>query len=288
MKFWLIAPWLPAEEMIELARMAEELGFEGMMGADHGFIPEQMADAYLYTDDGRPPIHGGLPYPEVFTTLTAMAMATERLKLSCAVYVLPLRNPIEVAKASGTLARISGGRAVLGVGAGWMKEEFDVYGVDFKTRGRRFDECIEVIRKLHAGGYVEHHGEFFDFPPLAIGPAPDAPVPVYIGGASKRALRRAARVGDGWIGAGNDIEEVEPILDQLNALRREHGREDEPFEVVCPVMQVTETERLQELEAKGLTSICFGFADNYQLPLEQKRGILEWFAGNVMVEFDRA
>ncbi len=286
MKFWLIAPWLPAEEMIELARMAEEFGFEGMMGADHGFVPETMAADYLYTDDGKPPIHGGLPYPEVWTTLTAMAMATTRLKLSCAVYVLPLRNPIEVAKATGTLSRISNGRVVLGAGAGWMKEEFDVYGVDFKTRGRRMDECIEVIHKLQRGGYVEHRGEFFDFPPLAIGPAPDAPVPIYIGGASKRALRRAARLGDGWIGAGNSIDEVEGILDQLNTLRREYGREQKPFEVVCPVMQVTETERLKQLEAKGLTSICFGFADNYELPLEQKRGFLQWFAENVMANFD--
>jgi probable F420-dependent oxidoreductase len=272
--------------MIELARMAEEIGFEGMMGADHGFVPETMAADYLYTEDGKPPIHGGLPYPETWTTLTAMAMATTRLKLSCAVYVLPLRNPIEVAKATGTLSRVSNGRVILGAGAGWMKEEFDVYGVDFKTRGRRMDECIEVIRKLQQGGYVEHRGEFFDFPPLAIGPAPDAPVPIYIGGASKLALRRAARIGDGWIGAGNSIEEVEDILDQLNTMRREYGREQEPFEVVCPVMQVTETERLKELEAKGLTSICFGFADNYELPIEQKHGFLDWFAQNVMANFE--
>jgi len=284
-KFWLIAPWLSAEEMVELARIAEALGFEGMMGADHGFVPETMTAGYLYTDDGRPPIHGGLPYPEVFTTLTAMAMATTRLKLSCAVYVLPLRNPIEVAKASGTLARLSGGRAILGVGAGWMKEEFDVYGVDFASRGRRMDECIEVIRKLQAGGYVAHRGEFFEFPPLAIGPAPDEPVPFYIGGDSRLALRRAARLGNGWIGAGNQIDEVETILEQLGAYREEYGRAHEPFEVVCPVMQVTETERLKELEARGLTSICFGFADNHELPLEQKRGLLQWFADNVMANF---
>lgn len=285
MKFWLIAPWLPAEEMIELARMAEEFGFEGMMGADHGFVPKTMRAGYLYSEDGRPPIHGELPYPDVWTTIAAMAMATTRLKFSTAVYVLPLRNPIEVAKATGTLARISNGRVILGAGAGWMKEEFDVYGVDFKSRGRRMDESIEVMRKLWRGGYVEHHGEFFDFPELAITPAPDEPVPIYIGGDSARALRRAASIGDGWIGAGNSIDEVPAILYRLTQLRSEYGREHEPFEVVCPVMQVDQTERLKELEVQGLTSICFGFADRHALPLADKRRLLQWFSENVMTKF---
>ena len=285
MKFWLIAPWLSAEEMIELARHAEEFGFEGIMGADHGFIPKVMAPDYLYTDDGTPPITGDLPYPEVWTTITAMAMATTRLKFSTAVYVLPLRNPIEVAKATGTIARISDNRLILGAGAGWMKEEFDAYQVDFKTRGKRMDETIEVLRKVWGGGYVEHHGEFFDYPELAVAPAPTEQVPIYIGGDSKLALRRAGRTGDGWIGAGNSIEEIPGILDQLNAYRREFGRDHLPFETVCPVQQINETERLKELEEQGLSSICFGFAHNHQIPLEEKRGQLEWFANKVMAEF---
>lgn len=285
LKFWLIAPWLPAEEMIGLAQHAEEFGFEGLMGADHGFIPKTMAPNYLYTDDGTPPITGDMPYPDVWTTIAAMAMATERLKFSTAVYVLPLRHPIEIAKATGTIARISNNRLIVGAGAGWMKEEFDVYGVDFKTRGKRMDETIDVMRKIWAGGDVEHHGEFFDFPPLAVAPAPDVAPPIYIGGASKVALRRAARTGQGWIGAGNTIDEVPEILATLNTLRREYGREDEPFETVCPVREINETERLKELEEQGLSSICFGFADNYKTPLDEKRGYLSWFADKVMSKF---
>ena len=285
MKFWLIAPWLAAEEMIGLARHAEEFGFEGIMGADHGFIPKTMAADYLYSDDGTPPISGDMPYPEVFTTITAMAMATTRLKFSTAVYVLPLRNPIEVAKATGTIARISDNRLILGAGVGWMKEEFDAYGVDFKTRGRRMDEAIEVLRKLWAGGYVEHHGEFYDFPELAIAPAPTAPIPIDIGGANDFALRRAARSCQGWIGAGNTIDEVPAILQKLNALRREAGREHEPFEVVCPIAEIDQVDQLKSLEEQGLTSIVFGFADNYKISLDEKRGQLQWFADKVMSKF---
>lgn len=285
MKFWLIAPWLAAEEMIGLARHAETFDFEGMMGADHGFIPRTMAADYLYSDDGTPPIDGDMPYPDVWTTIAAMATATERLKFSTAVYVLPLRNPIEVAKATGTIARISNNRLILGAGAGWMKEEFDAYGVDFRTRGKRMDEAIEVLRKIWAGGYVEHHGEFFDFPELAITPAPTAQIPIYIGGASEVALKRAAQTCQGWIGAGNTIDEVPAILDRLNSLRREAERENETFEVVCPIREINQVDRLKALEEQGLTSIVFGFADNYRIPLEEKRGHLQWFAENVMAKF---
>ena len=284
MKFWLIAPWLAPEEMVELARCAEELGYEGMMGADHGFVPRTMRAGYPYADDGRPPIDSEMPYPDVWTTIAAMASATTRLKFSTAVYVLPLRHPIEVAKATGTVARLSRGRLILGAGIGWMREEFDVFGVDFETRGRRTDECVEVLRKLWAGGCVEHHGEFFDFPELAITPAPEEPVPIYFGGSSRPALRRAARLGQGWIGSGNSIDEVSTLLDDLRSLRSEYGREEESFEVICPIMEIDQIDRLRELEAQGLSSICFGFGEDYRLALDEKRGLMLWFAENVMAK----
>lgn len=281
MKFWLIVPWTPAEEMVELARHAESLGFEGIMGADHGFVPQSMANGYLYSDDGRPPISGEMPYPDVWTTIAAMAMVTERLKFSTAVYVLPLRNPIEVAKATGTLARLSDNRVILGAGAGWMKEEFDVYGVDFNTRGKRMNDMIEVMRKLWAGGYVEHHSEFFDFPPLQLAPAPSEPIPIYLGGDSKLALRRAARLGQGWIGAGNNIDEVPAILRQLSDFRHEYGRDKEPFETVIAVKQLEQVDAVRRLEEQGMVSAVFGFSD-HSLPLNTKLKQMELFAKHLM------
>src|SRR6185369_4233142 len=132
------------------------------------------------------------PYPDCWVTIAAMAAVTTRLKFSTSVYVLPLRNIFEVAKATGTLAIMSDNRFVLGAGLGWMKDEFDIYGVPFETRGRRTSEMMVVLRKLWAGGMVSHQGEFFDFAPLQIAPAPDRTVPIYLGGSSAPALKRIA------------------------------------------------------------------------------------------------
>ena len=154
------------------------------------------------------------------TAIAAMAAVTERLRFATSVYILPLRSPFQVAKTLATAAVLSGNRVVLGTGAGWMREEFDIMGVDFKTRGKRFDESIEVCRKLWKGGMVEHHGEFFDFPALQMAPAPTETVPVWIGGVSNVALRRAGTIGDGWLGSGQTPEEGVEMLSTIAEHRK--------------------------------------------------------------------
>lgn len=127
---------------------------------------QSLAPDYPYSDNGRPPQTADSEYPDCFVSIAAMAAVTSTIRFTTGVYVLPLRNPIELAKATATLSILSRGRFVLGVGSGWMKEEFDIYGVDFKSRGGRFTESIEVLRKLWGGGMVDHHGDFFDFPAI--------------------------------------------------------------------------------------------------------------------------
>lgn len=269
MKFWLMVPWTSAEDMIEIAKAADSMGFEGIMGADHGFIPQSMAADYPYTEDGKPPITGDMPYPEVWTTIAAMAAVTTRIKFSTGVYVLPLRHPIEVAKATGTIARISNNRLILGAGVGWMKEEFDVYGVDFKTRGKRMNECIEVLQTIWAGGYVEYHGEIFDFAPLQIAPEPSQPVPIILGGASKPALRRAGKYAHGWMGNGNTLDEMPSIFASLNESRAKHGRSDQDFEIILALKDKASVADLKALEEKGATATVLGFSDN-SVSLQEK------------------
>jgi alkanesulfonate monooxygenase SsuD/methylene tetrahydromethanopterin reductase-like flavin-dependent oxidoreductase (luciferase family) len=203
--------------------------------------------------------------------------------------VLPLRNPHEVARAGATLAVLSDNRFILGVGVGWMKEEFDIYGVDFHTRGRRTDETIEVLRKLWRGGMVEHHGEHFDFPRVQLSPAPAIPPPIYIGGASEAALKRAARVGDGYIGAGTMPEDVVPLLQRIATLRSEYGRSELPFEAMLGIQAEPTLDLFRKLQDDGLDSTVappFMYAlGKRRSSLDEKKRVMERFAEEIIRHF---
>ena len=281
MKFWQMLTWMEPEQILDVARFAEEVGFDGVMLGDHGVYPRDVRAPYPYSADGKPPMTPDSWYPDCWATLGAISAVTRRLRLAVAVYVLPLRNVFEVARATGTLAILSGNRFILGAGIGWMKDEFDIYGVDFHTRGKRFDEMLDVLRKLWAGGMVEHHGRLIDFPPLQISPAPDRPVPIFTGGASPVALRRAATRAQGWIGAGNTPEEVPGILAEFRRLRRDAGREQLPFESVIGLStppDLATFQRLHELGMGGGVSYPFTFTAGKRSTLDEKKRVMEDFA----------
>jgi probable F420-dependent oxidoreductase len=286
-KFWQVLSFNEPEELVPLAQAAEQAGFHGALLSDHLFFPEELRSRYPYSPDGKPGFDGATPFPEVWTSIAAMAAATTRLHFSTMVFVLPLRNPIEVAKSLATLSRLSGGRVALGCGAGWIEEEFEQLGVAFSTRGRRFDEVIAVLRALWQGGMVEHHGEFFDFDRIQISPAPRAPIPIWVGGLAPGALRRAARLGDGWIGTGQTPEELPDLLRRLRELRAQAGRAGEPFETICPLTAPPDVDLLRRLEAAGMTSAT-AWPFSYTLPpgasLAQKRDSLLRFGETVIAK----
>ena len=285
MKFWQALTWVETDQLVEAARFAEEVGFDGCMLADHGVFPRDIRSKYPYATDGAPPMDPDAHYPDCWATLGALAVATKKLRFSISVYVLPLRNVFEVARATGTIALLSGNRLALGAGIGWMKEEFDVYGVDFKTRGRRTDEMIEVLHKLWRGGMIEHHGRFFDFPALQIAPAPSKPVPIWMGGASEPALRRTAFLCDGWLGAGNTPDEVPGILAKLERLRAEAGRSHLPFETIVGLKTPPDVDTFKRLGEQGMTtgiSYPFKFALGDRSSLDQKKRLMESFAEKII------
>ncbi len=287
MKFWQMVPWMETEQLIGVARHAEELGFEGVMGADHALFPKVQNSPYPYTPDGKCPIDDKSVYPDPWVTIAAMAAVTTRLKFSTSVYVLPLRNPIEVAKATATLALISDNRFILGAGVGWMKEEFDAYGVDFTTRGKRMNETLEVLRMLWQGDWVAYQGETIQFESIKLCPRPLQPPSIFIGGSSSAALRRAAKLGNGWIGHGNMPEEVPAILSQLTELRRQYGREQESFETVVGLYSPPEVAVLNELEACGMTAtvnLPFRFSLGDHSSLDAKKRNMDQFAEQIMVK----
>jgi probable F420-dependent oxidoreductase len=253
-QFWQVASFAEPEQLLTIARSAEEAGFEGVLVSDHLFFPGDLRSRYPYSEDGKPMFDGTTPFPDAWTAIAAMAATTTRLRFGTMVYILPLRHPLEVAKAVGTVAVLSGDRVLLGTGAGWIREEYDALGVDFATRGRRYDEMIDVLRKAWTGQMVEHRGAHFDLGRFQMSPAPAQPVPIAIGGTSPVALRRAARLGDGWIGTGQSPDEALALLATLRRLRAEAGRAREPFEAIVPLTTPPEPDTLRRLADAGMTA----------------------------------
>src|SRR5690606_35137254 len=208
-----------------------------------------------------------------------MGMVTEHLQFATAVSVLPLHNPFEIAKTTGTVARLTNNRVALGCGAGWVREEFDAFGVDFHARGKRFDESIRLLRALWTGKPVTFHGDFFNVDDVIMMPPPSRPVPIWVGGRSKAAIRRAALQGDGWMATGEPVDETIRIMAEIKALRKETGR-DNRFEMMAIQPFATLTpDTVSELVDAGATSIknfTFKFViDNPRASLPEKQDYLK-------------
>jgi probable F420-dependent oxidoreductase len=268
----------------ELARTADACGWDGIIVSDHVVHPEKIDSPYPYTADGAPRWEAPAPWPDPWVSIGAMAAVTERLRFYTGVYVLPLRNPFAVAKAVGTAAYLSGYRVTLGVGVGWMKEEFELLGQAFEHRGRRADEMIEVMRRLWAGGMVEHHGEFYDFDRLQMSPALEGPVPILVGGLSRAALRRAAR-NDGWISDLHTTDELREIVARIRAHRSELGRDPARLQIVAASRDAFDLDGYRRLEEVGVTHvqtmpwIFYGLSGDV---LEEKQEGLRRFADDII------
>lgn len=287
MKFWQSVAFSDPDELLEVARLAEQVGFHGVFLSEHVFVPEKLESKYPYSPDGTPLFTAETPWLDPWVQIGAMAAVTKTLRFVTGVYILPLRHPLEVAKAVASAAAISHDRVGLGVGAGWMREEFEVLGREFRGRGKRLDEMIEVLRKVWAGGMVEHHGEHYDFPRLQMSPAPRTLPPILIGGMSEAAYRRAARLGDGWIGSGHTPDQVPAAMAHLHELRREAGRERLPFETIMVLNTPPDVEVLRRLESAGVTSLVswpLAYTVGAAATMDQKRRYLEDYGNDVIAK----
>ena len=272
---------------LPLARAAEEAGFDAFVVPDSICYPEVSDSTYPYTPDGRREFLENKPFVEPFSLIPAMAAVTERLRFNTFVIKLPIRHPVLVAKQASSVAVLTENRFGFGVGVSPWPEDFEVCGVPWERRGERMDECVEIIRGLMSGGYFEYHGEIFDVPSIKICPTPSEPLPILIGGHSAPALRRAARLGDGWMHAGGDPAELSALLDRLGTLRREYGRDAESFEVHVISLDAYSPAGIQPLEDLGVTDVIAGFRWAYDLapdtePLQQKIDNLNRYADDVI------
>lgn len=217
---------------LEIATLAEELGFESVWMPEHLIFPLEMSGS-PHPGASHPPVPPTTPVFDAFGWLSFLAGQTSRIRLGTNVYLLGLRHPFVAARAIQTLDVASGGRAEVGIGAGWLRSEWRATGLDPSTRGRRLDEALAVCKRLWSEPVVEHHGQFFDFAPVAFEPKPvQRPwPPLHCGGESEAALRRAARHCDGWLGLGHTPDSLARPLARLRELRRELELEAEPFHV---------------------------------------------------------
>jgi probable F420-dependent oxidoreductase len=258
----------PTAHLVPMARAIEEAGYDTIALSDHVVHPETVRAPYPYTKDGSLRWEPFTDWPDPWVSVGAMAAVTERVRFVTGVYVLPMRNPFVVAKAVGTAAAISNDRVTLGIGTGWMRDEFELLEQPFERRGKRTDEMIAVLRTLWSGGMVEHHGEFYDFDRLEMSPVPSRPIPIVVGGLSEPALRRAATLGDGWFSDLHTTDELRGYLGRLRAYRADSPRASEPMQVLVSCMDAFDRDAYRRLEDIGVTHLVtkpwlfFGGAEN--------------------------
>jgi probable F420-dependent oxidoreductase len=253
MKFYVSSAFLKFDEIVEIARAADELGYEGMAIPDHVVNLETLATPYPYTDDGERRWQPFTEWPDPWVLVGALAQVTSRLKFVTTVYIPAMRDPYSAAKAIGTAACLSGGRVELGIGVGWCEEEFDLLGQSFAKRGKRTDEMVRLMKALWEPGWTEFEGEFYSTPRLEMTPSPPR-IPVYAGGLSDIALRRAAGL-DGWIGDLISLEQAIERLDKVRALRAGKGLTMDGFTVLTPLNDAFLPEHYERAEAAGITGI---------------------------------
>jgi probable F420-dependent oxidoreductase len=205
---------------------ADRLGYDSVWIPEHLVLPVDMAGS-PHAGLDHPPIPPGLPVFDALVYLAFLAARTERIRFGTQVYNIGLRHPFTTARAVATLDVVSEGRVDLGIGASWLRAEWDAVGLDFDTRGARVDEAIEICQRLWSDEVIEHHGRFFDFDPVMFEPKPvQKPWPrLHIGGDGPAALRRAATVGDGWVPMNHTLDEIPARVARLAELRDAAGRD---------------------------------------------------------------
>ncbi len=253
MRFYVSCAFLKTNEVVEIAKAADDLGYEGLGIPDHVVNLETLATPYPYTDDGERRWQPFTDWPDPWVLVGALAQATERLKFLTTVYIPAMRDPYSAAKAIGTAAYLADGRVELGIGVGWCEEEFTLMGQQFAKRGRRTDEMIELMRALWQPGWTEFDGEFYQTPRLEMTPTPP-PIPIYSGGLSDIALRRAARL-DGWIGDLITLDQAIERVEKVRALRAEKGLGMDGYRVVTPLADAFLPEHYERAAAAGIDGI---------------------------------
>lgn len=244
--------YIHSAKAVELLQAGEEAGFESAWTVDHVVVPEGYESAYPYSDDGK--MAGGkndMPIPDCLIWMAYAAAVTTKIKLGTGVLIVPQRNPVVTANQIATLDHMSGGRVLLGIGVGWLEEEFSALSTPFDDRGRRTDEHIAAMRELWSSDSPTFDGEFTQFKGAHCLPRPvNKSVPIIVGGHSKMAARRAGRLGDGFFPARGASPE---LIELVRQTAREHGRDPDAIEITTSLPEDLDT--IPELAKMGVSRL---------------------------------
>ncbi|CAN5582648.1 TIGR03619 family F420-dependent LLM class oxidoreductase [soil metagenome] len=270
-----------------LAQAAEAAGYTSMTVADSLIYPKESDSKYPYTDTGDRAFLDGKEFIETMILCAHIFAHTTTLRLTPFVLKLPIRPPVLVAKQASSLAFLSGNRRGLGVGLSPWPEDFDALGVDWARRGKRMDECMDILAGLTTGEYFRYDGEFFQVEELKQCPGATEPIPLLVGGHADAALRRAVLKGNGWMHAGGDGEELDRLLVRLAEIRAEEGDTRDDFEVHVISYDAYTVDGIKRLEDKGVTDCIVGFRVPYIMgpdtePLQKKVDALNSYADSII------
>lgn len=290
MKFTLVIGFCPQSHYLPLAEAADRAGFDSICVPDGLFYYERTSVPYPYSDDGGRHWNAETPFIDPLVIIPMMAAVTKRIRFFTNVLKLPVRHPLLVAKAASSIAVMSDNRLGLGIGLSPWPEDFEVLDQQWDNRGPRSAEMIEVIRGICAGGMWEHHGRFYDFPPMQIAPVPDKPIPIYIGGLVEAVYRRAARIGDGyigWVSPKCSMDDLANIVRRLHRYRDEYETAEKPFEIKAmpESSDVGVIGRLQEIGITDAIVMPWMFYDGDFFDLDHRLESVQRFADEVIAGY---
>lgn len=283
MKFSYQVGMCEPDHYLPLARAAEAAGYHGISVPDSICYPQEASSKYPYNKDGSREFLESVPFVESLISVAAMAAVTETIEFATFVYKFAVRQAPVVAKQVQGIQVLSGNRFIFGVGISPWEEDFAICDVPWEKRGQRLDEQIDIFRGLETGEFFSYEGEIHKMPANKMNPVPSQPTPILIGGHAEPALKRAARVGDGWMCAGADMAQLTNYIKRINQLREEYGTADKPFRIFTTGQDAFTKEGIAALEEIGITDVIIGFRNVYEMepdkPLEEKIAMLEWYAG---------
>ena len=263
-----------------VATAADELGYESIWTVEHVAVPKDYQSPYPYSSTGKMGGPDDMSIPDPFTWLAYIAAVTTNIKLATGVAILPQRNVVYTAKEMATLDQLSGGRVILGAGAGWMKEEFDVLGVPFEDRGQRTDEYIRALRVIWGDESPTFHGDYVDFTDTYVRPQPvNKSIPIHIGGHTDRAARRAGELGDGFFPGASDHETLAHAIGHMRMHAEKNGRDPDAIEVTAG--GAMDPDGIEKLRALGVSRVVI---PPLAMDKDGIRAALEGFATNVMAK----